>query len=195
MLSTSRRAEDTATSGVASEQPKLIEMGLPPAVALVTCASGACPCAVPPASCTSAYLAPEKDSFSNVANGPPHVVRIPILMAPAGAEALLTPVADGLVPEDVVLLLLLHAAAAKARAVRTSVILNRPGADLPWFLIFHLFLLGRSSSRAAATRPPRPEPGPRRRIIMELNNRFPMIDVIWRCTRPSSSSERLTTVT
>src|SRR6266487_3376460 len=120
---------------------------------------------------------------------------LPILMAPAGAEALLTPVADGLVPEDVVLLLLLHAAAAKARTVRTSVILNRPGADLPWFLIFHLFLLGRSSSRAAATRPPRPEPGPRRRIIMELNNRFPMIDVIWRCTRPSSSSERLTTVT
>ena len=37
-------------------------------------------------SLTSAYLAPEKASFSNRANAPPHVVRTPILIALALVE-------------------------------------------------------------------------------------------------------------
>src|SRR3954449_8321563 len=61
--------------------------GLPPAEAPVTWSCGFWPEALAPASLISAYLAPENDSASNVANGPPHVVSTPILIAPAGAEA------------------------------------------------------------------------------------------------------------
>jgi Branched-chain amino acid transport system / permease component len=43
------------------------------------------PAALPPASCTSAYFAPENASASNRANGPPQVVSTPILSALAPA--------------------------------------------------------------------------------------------------------------
>ena len=59
-------------------------IGLPPMVAPVTWSCGFCPSALPPASLMRAYFAPESDSASNVANGPPQVVSTPILMAPAG---------------------------------------------------------------------------------------------------------------
>src|SRR4051795_13594077 len=56
-------------------------------VAPVTWSWGLVPSALPPASLTRAYLAPDSDSASNVAKGPPQVVSTPILMAPSGALA------------------------------------------------------------------------------------------------------------
>src|SRR5919201_2056811 len=47
----------------------------------VTWSCGPVPAALPPAPCTSAYFAPENASASNSANGPPHVVSTPILIA------------------------------------------------------------------------------------------------------------------
>src|SRR3954465_5182973 len=79
-LSTRRRASATALSGVASEQPNWMLIGCPPALAPLTVSCGLPPADVPPPSLTSAYLAPEKASASNSANGPPQVVRMPTLM-------------------------------------------------------------------------------------------------------------------
>src|SRR3954452_25167720 len=62
-------------------------IGLPATVAPLTWSCGFLPEALGPASWMSAYWAPENDSPSNVANGPPQVVSTPILMAPAGADA------------------------------------------------------------------------------------------------------------
>src|SRR5581483_11062219 len=80
-LSTRRRASDTATSGVASEQPKYRLTGRPAIVAPDTPAWAPVPSDLPPASLTSAYLAPENASFSNSAKEPPQVARTPILIA------------------------------------------------------------------------------------------------------------------
>src|SRR5689334_3540346 len=85
-LSTRRRASETATSGVASEHPKYRLTGRPAIVAPDTPAWAPVPSDLPPASLTSAYLAPEKASFSNRANEPPHVARTPILIALALVE-------------------------------------------------------------------------------------------------------------
>src|SRR4051794_27594270 len=68
--------------------------GLTPAVAPVTWSCGFCPSALPPASLISAYLAPDSDSASKVANGPPQVVSTPILIAPSGASAGAAAVSD-----------------------------------------------------------------------------------------------------
>src|SRR5919201_6001939 len=84
-FSTRRRASATALSGVASEQPNEILIGCPATVAPVTWFCGPWPAALPPAHLTSAYFAPEYDSASNGANGPPHVVRMPILTGVAAA--------------------------------------------------------------------------------------------------------------
>src|SRR5829696_5959562 len=62
-------------------------MGVSPTVASVTWSCGSVPSALPPASLISAYLAPDSDSASKVANGPPQVVSTPIWMAPSGASA------------------------------------------------------------------------------------------------------------
>src|SRR5690242_8708518 len=61
-------------------------IGFPATVAPDTWSCGLVPWVFAPASLTRAYLAPEKDSCSKVAKGPPQVVRTPILMAPAGAD-------------------------------------------------------------------------------------------------------------
>src|SRR3954447_18335144 len=68
--------------------------GLPPAVAPVTWSCGPVPSALPPASLIRAYLAPDSDSASKVANGPPQVVSTPILIAPSGAFAGAAAVSD-----------------------------------------------------------------------------------------------------
>src|SRR5919198_1225533 len=84
--STSRRASETALSGVASEHPKESLIGWPPTETPETPLSGDEPWSLPPRS-TSASLAPKKDSFSKTANGPPQVVRIPILIGFAALPA------------------------------------------------------------------------------------------------------------
>src|ERR687885_2488863 len=82
-FSTRRRASATALSGVASEQPNEIWIGWPATDAPRTVLCGLLPAGFPPAHLTSAYFAPENDSFSNSAKGPPHVVRMPILIGVA----------------------------------------------------------------------------------------------------------------
>src|ERR671933_2612339 len=105
--STSRRASATALSGVASEQPNEIWIGWPATDAPRTVLCGLLPAGFPPAHLTSAYFAPENDSFSNSAKGPPHVVRMPILIGVA-LDAPAVPFADGRA----------HAATATASAAR-----------------------------------------------------------------------------
>src|SRR3978361_1077591 len=98
-------------------------IGLPPAVAPVTWSCGWVPLALPPASLTSAYLAPENDSASNVANGPPQVVRTPILMAPAAAEGAAAAVV-GALDDDEDELPPLHATSAKAATLAIAATLT-----------------------------------------------------------------------
>src|SRR3954447_19822716 len=94
-FSTSRRASPTALSGVASEQPNFRATGLPATVAPVTWDWGAPPDDLPSAFLIRAYLAPENDSASKRANGPPQVVRTPIVIClpppPDGAPVVVSP--------------------------------------------------------------------------------------------------------
>jgi hypothetical protein len=79
---------------VASEHPKESLIGWPPTETPETPLSGDEPWSFPPRS-TRASLAPKKDSFSKTANGPPQVVRIPILI---GFAALPTELAADVTP-------------------------------------------------------------------------------------------------
>src|SRR3569623_2520295 len=69
-------------------------IGLPATVAPVTWSCGFVPSALPPASLSCAYFAPDSDSASKVANGPPQAVSTPILIAPSGALAGAAAVSD-----------------------------------------------------------------------------------------------------
>src|SRR5436305_15327662 len=101
-------------------------IGLPATVAPVTWSCGFSPWALPFPSLIRAYLAPENDSASNVANGPPQVVRTPILIAPAGADAGAAAVCEPPPPDDALLPELLpHATSASAATAATA-------AAAPW---------------------------------------------------------------
>src|SRR3954469_4707701 len=101
----------------------MMVIGLSGPVAPVAWSCGFWPGALAPASLMRAYLAPENDSASNVANGPPQVVSTPILMASAGADAGAAAVDEP--PEAELPLEPPHAAMASAAAVATTTALPR----------------------------------------------------------------------
>src|SRR5689334_18859169 len=93
-------------------------IGLPATVAPLIWSCGFWPWALAPASLIRAYFAPEKDSCSKVANGPPQVVSTPTLMASAAADGALAAVDE---PPDAELLPLPpHAASVSAAAAATT---------------------------------------------------------------------------
>ena len=90
------------------------------------------PSALPPACSIRAYLAPENDWASKVANGPPHVVSTPILIAPSGASA--GAAADSDDPDDEPPPPP-QAASASIAALTTATTLPAPASRLLEFLI------------------------------------------------------------
>src|SRR5215211_1896284 len=108
-------------------------MGVSPTVASVTWSCGSCPSALPPASLMSAYFAPDRDSASKVANGPPQVVSTPIWIAPSGASAGGAAVSDE--PDDEPPLPPPHAASTSIAAPTNAAVVPGPVRRLLRFLI------------------------------------------------------------
>src|SRR5919112_6563060 len=106
--------------------------GVSPTFAPVTWSCGWVPSALPPACSISAYLAPENDCASNVANGPPQVVSTPILIAPSGASAGAAAVSE---PDDDEPPSPLQAATASITALTTAATLPGPASRFLEFLI------------------------------------------------------------